>query len=373
MSTEMNLVYDFMNVDVPADELPVARAVLEDAISAEVEQSHRSDMPTGPRRRNRRKSRQLARWTAGLAVAAAAIAVLILEVVPTSTVPTSEAAAAEISRLADTVQPAPPLLAGQWYQYELQGVLSADVSTVGSTPTPNAQASLPISVGQWSNSTGAICTSQRFGTATFASPVNAQAGQAIGLIDTPGNQPVTGCSAGVEATMGGGSSLVTIDVSNITHDPTILAAQLQDGTTGIQPIDEHAAQDPANVAGFVRLTALLVGPTSGQWSGFGQEMLETMALLPGVISLGDMTSHSGTAGVGFSVATRVTLNPSTGAVSSSPLSHRPQSSSIHRAEHCSRPTTSTSRCSSQRLKTSWAALPRPCTPRASATGSPPNG
>ena len=49
MSTEMNLVYDFMNVDVPADELPVARAVLEDAISAEVEQSHRSDMPTGPR------------------------------------------------------------------------------------------------------------------------------------------------------------------------------------------------------------------------------------------------------------------------------------------------------------------------------------
>ena len=112
--------------------------------------------------------------------------------------------------------------------------------------------------------------------------------------------------------------MVTIDVSNITHDPTTLAAQLQDGTTGIQPIDEHAAQDPASVAGFVRLTALLVGPTSGQWSGFGQEMLETMALLPGVISLGDMTSHSGAAGVGFSTATRVTLNPSTGAVSSSP-------------------------------------------------------
>jgi hypothetical protein len=318
MSTEMDLVHDFMNaVDVSAEELPVARSILEDAICLEVGHDQRGDAATRVGRRNRRRSRRLARWSIGVTVAAAAIAALILQVAPTSKVTTSEAAAAEIARLADAVQPAPALLAGQWYQYKLQGVLSAHVSTVGNTPTPNAQASIPIAIGQWSNSTGAICTSQQFGTATFASPVNAQAWQAIGLVDTPNNQPATGCSAGVEASIGGGSSLATIDVSNITHDPVTLAAQLQDGTTGIQSIDQHAVGEPANVAGFVRLTVLLVGPTSGQWPGFGQEMLNTMALLPGVISLGDMTSHSGVAGIGFSMATQVTLNPTNGAVSSS--------------------------------------------------------
>jgi hypothetical protein len=74
--------------------------------------------------------------------------------------------------------------------------------------------------------------------------------------------------------------------------------------------------DPANVAGFVRLTVLLVGPISGGWPGFGQEMLRTMALLPGVVSLGQSTSHSGKTGIGFSTGQQVTLNPQTGAVAS---------------------------------------------------------
>ncbi len=252
-----------------------------------------------------------------MTVAAAAIAVVILQVVPSSNVATPEAAAAEISRLADAVQPAPPLLPGQWYQYQLQGSLSADVSTVGNTPTPDADASIPVSIGQWSNATGAVCTSQQFGTANFASPVNAQAWQAIGLVATPANQPATGCSAGLEASMGGGGSLTPIDVSNITQDPATLATQLQEGSTGIQKIDQTAKEeDSPSVAGFTRLTVLLVGPTSGQWSGFGQEMLKTMALLPGVISLGTMTTHSGASGLAFSTGTAVTMNPETGAVTS---------------------------------------------------------
>jgi hypothetical protein len=317
MSTEIDLVHDYMNApDVSADELPVARSILEEAISAEIGPDHRSDMPVSATRRDRRRSRRMVRWSVGVTVAAAAFALLVLQVVPASKVTTSEATRAEIARLADSVQPAPPLQPGQWYQYQLQGALSADVSTVGNTPTPNAKASIPIAIGEWSNSTGAICTSQQFGTATFASPVNAQAWQAIGLIDTPANQPATSCSAGVEAS-NGGSSMPTIDVSKITHDPASFAEELQDGTTGIQSIDQYAAGDPAAVAGFVRLTVLLVGPTSGQWSGFGEEMLRTMALLPRIISLGRMTSHSGAVGLGFSTGTEVTLNPKNGAVTSS--------------------------------------------------------
>jgi hypothetical protein len=70
------------------------------------------------------------------------------------------------------------------------------------------------------------------------------------------------------------------------------------------------------VAGFVRLTVLLVGPISGGWPEFGQEMLRTMALLPGVTPLGPTTSHSGTTGIGFTTGHQVTLNPLTGAVTS---------------------------------------------------------
>jgi hypothetical protein len=45
-------------------------------------------------------------------------------------------------------------------------------------------------------------------------------------------------------------------------------------------------------------------------------MLQTMALLPGVVSLGPTTSHSGKTGIGFSTGQQVTLNPQTGAVAS---------------------------------------------------------
>jgi hypothetical protein len=72
-----------------------------------------------------------------------------------------------------------------------EGALSADVSSagVGGTPTPDAQASIPIASEVWSNSTNATCASQQLGTASFASPVNAQAWHAIGLLDTPAHQP----------------------------------------------------------------------------------------------------------------------------------------------------------------------------------------
>ncbi len=137
----------------------------------------------------------------------------------------------------------------------------------------------------------------------------------MGLITTPANQPATGCVAGVEATQGGGGTPIKpTDVSSITHDPATLATELQDGTTGISAIDRYGGHRPRDAA-FLRLTNLLVGPLTGQWSGFNREMLNTMALLPGITSLGSMTSHSGEPGLGFSFPAQVTLNSSTGVVS----------------------------------------------------------
>ncbi|HEY6473250.1 MAG TPA: hypothetical protein VIY26_10190 [Acidimicrobiales bacterium] len=250
----------------------------------------------------------------GAIVVVAACVVAVFVAVPSAKMSGSEAAATEIARLAQTVQPVPPLSAGEWYQYELQGELSADV-TSGSKAAPiSTTANIPIAIGQWANSTSAVCTSQQFGTVTFDDPADAQAWQTMGLTTTPANQPATGCSAGYEASVGGGGTPAEpINVSTMTHDPATLAAQLRDGTTGIGVVDDYARGEPTPVVGFLRLTDLLVGPVEGQWSGFGQEMLDTLSLLPGIVSLGTMTSHSGASGPAFSMPKQITLSPSNGA------------------------------------------------------------
>ena len=323
MNAEIELVHEFMNdVEDSTQELRRAHAMLDEAIAADLEASIPIRDPSGraKRGRPRKKSRSLLRWSIAGTAAAAAVGAILFQVVPSSKTTTPEAAAAEIARLAEAVQPPPPLLPGQWYQYRLQGVASAHVSTSGSTVTASSTASIPVAIGEWSNSSGAVCTSQQFGTATFASPTDAQAWQAMGLVDTPADQPATGCSAGVDAALegGGGSPSAPIDVSHITHDPGTLADQLQQQTTGIPSIDDYAAKGyPPNVAGFQRLTVLLVGPVKGQWSGFGQEVLQTMARLPGVVALGAMTSHAGASGLAFSTHPAVTLDPATGAEISS--------------------------------------------------------
>ena len=318
MSNELDLVSDFMNSHelAPAD-LATARDILDKTIQEEVgERSAVVEPQTSARRRPRWSTARTRVAVAGVA-AVAASAVLILQVVPTADSHPPVAAAAQISRLAASVQPAVPLAPGQWSSVQMTGQVLAKVGTVGEIPTPDAQASVPLSIGVWSNSTGTTCTSQQFGTATFAGPANAQAWQAIGLIATPTNQPVTGCVAGVQAALGGGMALTPIDVAELTHDPATLAKELQNGTTGVTSIDESARGGSDRQTAFARLVTLIVGPTSGAWSDYGQEMLETMALLPGVISLGKMTAHSGSTGEAFSTENVVAMNPVTGAVESS--------------------------------------------------------
>ena len=315
MSIDLDLVREFMNdEELPANELLITRSILDEAIGSEIgEGNHVVTVDDASQVRNRRAVQRM-QWLVGIAAAVAAIAVLIFQVVPPSKVGPSMAAAAQISRLADSVQASPPLQVGQWSTYQLEGVLAANVSSVGKTATPDAKSSIPIALEMWSNSTGTTCTSQQFGTATFASPANTLAWHSIGLIDTPMNQPVTGCAAGRQASLSAGSNLASVDVSRLTHDPVRLATQLQGATTGIPSLDQAARGDSAYVAGFVRLTVLLVGPTNGAWSGFGQEVLRTMALLPRVIGLGQETSHSGRTGMAFSTGQQVTMNPQTGAV-----------------------------------------------------------
>lgn len=311
MINELDLVRDHMSGEEAGEDLVLARSLLDAAIASEVEDDGPQKTERQAPDRRRREARRN-RWLAGAAAVVAASVVLIVQGVPSAQERPPVAAAAQIRHLARAIRPPVAPRAGQWSTNEMQGVLSADVSAVGGKPTPDAQASIPISFEVWSNSTGTTCTSQTFGTAEFASPTNAQAWHAIGLIDSPASQPVTGCAAGVEATTGAGG-MAAIDVGDLTHDAGTLATELQDGTTRIPVVDGAATGDPALEAGFVRLTDLLVGPTTGTWVGFGQEMLQTLALLPGVVSQGTVTAHSGHRGLGFSTERVVLHNPRTGA------------------------------------------------------------
>jgi hypothetical protein len=332
MSEELDLLSDYLREgSVTPAQLDGARSVLDEAIRSEMARSHVPEQESEHGHRDRRRSKLHRNVLVAAVVALAAVAFPVLLSSSKSKAQLHVAAAAKISQLADVVQPTHVLAPGQWSSLQLSGELLASVGSVGSTKTPNAQASVPVTIGVWSNSTGTTCTSQQFGTATFASPVNAQSWASIGLIATPFGQPATGCVAGVQAAMGGGSAMTPINVSQLTHDPTVLAQELQLGTTGVGSVDQMGGAEMKSSTqpetetildrtAFARLAVLIVGPTSGAWTGYNQEMLRTMALLPGVESLGRMTAHSGRPGLGFSTGRVVIMNPKTGAATAVPPS-----------------------------------------------------
>ncbi len=234
MSEELELLSDYLREGGATPvQLDGARSVLDQAIRSEMERSHAPgrEPEHGHRDRRRPKLHRNVLIAAVVALVVAAVPILL-----TFSKPKNQphlAAAAKISQLADVVRPTHVLAPGQWSSLQLTGELLASVGSVGSTKTPDAVASVPVTIGVWSNSTGTTCTSQQFGTAMFASPVNAQAWTSIGLIATPVGQPATGCVAGVQATTGGSSAMTPLNVSQLSHDPTVLAQELQLGTTGV--------------------------------------------------------------------------------------------------------------------------------------------
>ncbi len=92
------------------------------------------------------------------------------------------------------------------------------------------------------------------------------------------------------------------------------------GTSEMKSSTQPETEAILHRTAFSRLAVLIVGPTGGAWSGYNQEMLRTMALLPGVVSLGRMTAHSGRPGLGFSTGNVVLMNPRTGIATALPPS-----------------------------------------------------
>jgi hypothetical protein len=274
-----------------------------------------------PRGRRPQRTRGFVLVGAVMAVVAAVLIVALLPVVGHR--PTSEAAAAQLHRLADNAanQPALQLANDQWLHSKQEVSFFAQVSQVGSTPTPDAQATVRAAIQEWANGVGESCTSATASPAQFASSANEAAWHAAGLLDIPNEQPVTGCTTVGGATGTNGLGLAegtgVTDVSGLPTDPTALAHKLETGTTGIAGLDQISSSNQS--AGFERAAALLIGPTTGASPTFNAALLNALAMLPGIARLGETNTHSGTSGLGFaanSVLGRsvIVLDSATGAL-----------------------------------------------------------
>ncbi|HWD56490.1 MAG TPA: hypothetical protein VG346_15305 [Acidimicrobiales bacterium] len=301
----------------PAPDLAKARAQLEFAIAAAGPKPRTGLRPVGPK----------ALTVSGL-VAVAAAAVLLALTVFTAPPPRGHARSTpavsgllpvgtQLRLLSDRIaqQDVPSLQGDQLLLTDSHVAVQAQVNN------GQAQATIAMDVKRWSNGTGQACTSTVAQPAQFATPAQQAAWSGLGLLDAPMVQPVTGCLGGNTGTGGQADSLTgdgqLIDVSKLPTDPTVLAQELQNGTTGIPAIDQLTFDQANATIAFQRAAVLLLGPTVGATPKFESTLYQALALLPGVISLGSTTTHDGQAGIGFAADSQegqsaIVVDPVTG-------------------------------------------------------------
>ena len=239
----------------------------------------------------------------GLGAVVAVILLLVL-LLPSAGEHQPVAAAAQLSQIAANAagQPTPSLSEGQYLETDSTVSLLATVTQVGSTPTPNAQATIKGTISQWTDRFGDSCISATSSPAQFASPANQAAWKAAGVLDSPTDQPATSCVTVSESLIPSDAASASggiIDVSALPTDPSVLAHELSTGTTGVAGLDQMSLPSGEN-AGFERAANLLVGPTAGGSPAFSSALFKALALMPDVSALGSTTTHSGASGLGFS-------------------------------------------------------------------------
>jgi hypothetical protein len=204
-------------------------------------------------------------------------------------------------------QPVPQLSNGQYLLTREQVTFAANIGQVGNVPTPGAQATVTATVSEWSNNEDESCIESTSGPATFASPANQAAWLKAGLLVNPRNPTSTSC---VDSRSG------AFDVSNLPTDPSVLATELNNGTTDIPAIDQQIVGPNG---GFNRAVILLIGPTVGGSPEFTATLFNALAQISGVTDLGHVKTSNGAIGIGFSVSSAPTpsviiIDPSTGAL-----------------------------------------------------------
>jgi len=265
-----------------------------------------------------------ARWLVVPVVLAAAVAIALLFVgvasSPLGGRPNSAPVALRRLALVASVQPALTLTGHQYLHSSYDASVQATLSTVGSNPTPWPSATVSATIDQWSDLGTVTCTQATLGSATFSSSGAKAAWTSSGLLDQPSPATTSSCSsAGTVASLNRGDS-GAINISSLPVDPSVLARELTDGTTGITRVDQPMDQSLAGLdAAFQRAVLLLAEPTVGATPQFWSALLRAMSTFPGITLLGTETTHSGATGLAFagendSVQAVVVLSPSTGAL-----------------------------------------------------------
>ena len=323
MTDDLDLLRRYMNADSEATfDLPATVRRFKEAIESD-DQGERNDVPRPDQIRRRLRSRPRRAVVIGGIGAAVAVVLLIVLLLPNIGQHPPLAAAAELRQIATNAasQSTPPLGTGQYLMTEERVSLFANVTSVGNTPTPNAQATVGATIKQWADENGDTCVSANTGPAQFASPANQAAWKAAGLLDRPNGQPDISCvsfAGGASTSIGLEDGAGVINVSSLPTDPSALAHQLTTGTTDISALNRVSLSQGEN-AGFERAAILLVGPTSGTTPAFTSALYNALSMIPGIDLLGSMTSHSGATGLGFagdsSVGRSVIIvNPTNGAL-----------------------------------------------------------
>jgi hypothetical protein len=283
--------------------------------------------PHGSPTRLRRRTRVMA---VAVTVVAIAAATLVVAVVPGSVgqkQPVAEAAQLRLIATNAARQPVLRLGSNQWLRIGQSSLVSLEAAhqvpdgelngkpLVASKPIPGAVATVPVTSTQWYNGVGQACVTLRFGSLHFATRANQAAWQTAGL-RTRVAAPVALCPdwEAANAFNGFAAGIGAVNVSALSSDPSLLARQLQAGTTGIPGLDQDAS---TGNQGFEEAVSLLTGPITGKPASFSAEIYKALALIPGIQKLGTTTTHSGQSGLGFAGATFlgrvvIVVDPNTG-------------------------------------------------------------
>jgi hypothetical protein len=253
------------------------------------------------------------------------VALLLVTLLPVVGQHQQSAAAAELHQIAINVadRPVPELKRDQWLETKQLVSFSMDVKWIGSATISGAVATVTATQTEWSNNFGESCTLSGLGRAQFASSAAEATWTSVGLLVDPIQPPISPCSGGGGASASNGDSLFSgsgaTDVSSLPTDGSVLAHELNAGTTGISGLD-HLGSGTAE-PGFQRAVALLVGPLTGTSPAFDTALYDALALLPGIRALGTTATHSGSTGAGFESAgaghlgpTVIVVDPQTGAL-----------------------------------------------------------
>jgi len=273
------------------------------------------------RRDLQRKKRRVRKFAiVGVAAAFCATVGLIAGVLPTGGPGLRDAsAAAKLRTIAgnavapitdNAVAPVPMPASGSWVQRTFAFSITSSRSTSGpSTSTNAATATLSGTLKTWASGTMS-CLLATFQPAQFGSSKRETAWQDAGLATSPTtvNEPHGHCStalgptsyAHAHPTSVTSHGLLPIDVSTLTSAPAVLASELEAGTTGIPSLDKLHQSDPQ--APFKRAVLLLMAPVVGAEPGFESVVYQALSMLPHVVALGTITTHTGADGQGFAAS-----------------------------------------------------------------------